>query len=453
MELTIGMAVYQDFDGVYFTLQALRLYQDLEGVELLVVDNHGCSATRDFVENWVKGRYLLWRETVGTAAPRDRVFREARGEAVLCLDCHVLLEAGVIARLNRYYREHPDSFDLLQGPLLYDDLGSVATHFDPVWRAQMWGVWGVDERGLDREGEPFDIPMQGLGLFSCRKSAWPGFNPRFRGFGGEEGYLHQKFRNLGRRCLCLPWLRWVHRFPRPAGVRAPVSLEDRIHNYLIGHAEVGLDVQPVLQHFRNYLDPAALEHLAEKSLGRPVQVDPASAEAAESILGKWDCWFQEAREPFPFGEEATYVRAAEFLGDMPHIEDWGCGLGWFKRFVRPEQYRGLDGSCSLFADAIVDLCHYTSTADGILLRHVLEHNHAWRQVLGNALRSFRRKMCLVFFTPFGETTCLTHTQELAPGKVVPYYRFRKEDIVAQLRDVCSWREEVIGSETIFFLQK
>src|SRR5690348_12228659 len=38
LELTIGMATYNDFDGVYFTLQALRLYQDLEHVELLVID-------------------------------------------------------------------------------------------------------------------------------------------------------------------------------------------------------------------------------------------------------------------------------------------------------------------------------------------------------------------------------------------------------------------------------
>ena len=28
MELTVGMATYRDFDGVYFTIQALWLYQD-----------------------------------------------------------------------------------------------------------------------------------------------------------------------------------------------------------------------------------------------------------------------------------------------------------------------------------------------------------------------------------------------------------------------------------------
>ena len=50
MELTVGMATYRDFDGVYFTIQALRLYHDMEGVEVLVVDNFGCETTRAFVE-------------------------------------------------------------------------------------------------------------------------------------------------------------------------------------------------------------------------------------------------------------------------------------------------------------------------------------------------------------------------------------------------------------------
>jgi hypothetical protein len=71
-----------------------------------------------------------------------------------------------------------------------------------------------------------------------------------RGFGGEEGYFHQKFRNLGRRCLCLPWLRWLHRFGRPGGSPYPNRLRNRITNYLIGHCEVGLDEMPVLEHFR-----------------------------------------------------------------------------------------------------------------------------------------------------------------------------------------------------------
>ena len=214
--LTIGMATYDDFDGVYFTLQALRLYQDLADTELLVVDNYGCEHTKGLVEGWIKGRYILATDAVGTAAPRERVFREAQGKAVLCCDSHVLFVPGAIARLKAYYRDHPDTRDLLQGPMIYDDLETMSTHFDPVWRAQMWGIWATDARGLDPEGEPFEIPMQGLGVFSCRKAAWPGFNPAFRGFGGEEGYIHEKIRQRGGRGLSLPWLRWVHRFGRPA---------------------------------------------------------------------------------------------------------------------------------------------------------------------------------------------------------------------------------------------
>jgi hypothetical protein len=70
--------------------------------------------------------------------------------------------------------------------------------------------------------------MQGLGVFSCRKAAWLGFNPAFRGFGGEEGYIHEKFRQAGARTLCLPFLRWGHRFGRPAGVPYPVLLNDKV---------------------------------------------------------------------------------------------------------------------------------------------------------------------------------------------------------------------------------
>ena len=85
--LTIGMATYNDFNGVYFTLQSLRLYQDLRDTELLVVDNYGCPDTKRLVEGWVHGaRYVLATEVRGTAAAKDRVFREAQGEAILCCD-------------------------------------------------------------------------------------------------------------------------------------------------------------------------------------------------------------------------------------------------------------------------------------------------------------------------------------------------------------------------------
>jgi glycosyltransferase involved in cell wall biosynthesis len=272
-KLTIGMATYKDFDGVYFSIQALRLFQDMEDTEILVVDNYGCSATRNFVEAWAGSRYIEAKDKVGTAAPRNLVMEEAKGEAVLCMDCHVLLALGVVKRLKSFYRENPHCYDLLQGPLIYDDLKSLATHFAPIWNCQMWGMWGKDSRGEDPDAVPFDIPMQGLGIFSCRRDAWLGFNSRFKGFGGEEGYIHEKFRQAGRRTLCLPFLRWLHRFGRPGGVPFPVSVEDKFRNYLIGHDELGLDFTPIFKHFDQYLERSTMDALAYEVLGVPHNVE------------------------------------------------------------------------------------------------------------------------------------------------------------------------------------
>jgi glycosyltransferase involved in cell wall biosynthesis len=264
--LTIGMATYNDFDGVFFTIQALRMYQDLDDTELLVIDNYGCEHTKRFVEVWVGARYVLATEAVGTAAAKNVVFQEARGDAVLCCDSHILFWSNAIGRLKAYYRDHPDCIDLLQGPVIYDDLKTFSTHFEPVWRGEMWGIWATDPRGEDPEGEPFEIPMQGMGVFSCRRSAWPGFNPAFRGFGWEEGYIHEKIRRAGGRCLCLPWLRWVHRFNRPGGVPYPLYIEDKQRNYIIGLTELGLDITPSLEHFAEHLAPEKLERVKAEAL-------------------------------------------------------------------------------------------------------------------------------------------------------------------------------------------
>ena len=143
--------------------------------------------------------------------------------------------------------------------MLSENLGSLHTHFEPIWSKGMYGRWGSDERAENPDGPAFEIPMQGLGLFACRKDAWVGFNPRFRGFGGEEGYLHEKFRQRGGKALCLPFLRWLHRFSRPGGVPYPINWHDRIFNYLIGCHELGLDSEPLRVHFTEHLgeEPAS----------------------------------------------------------------------------------------------------------------------------------------------------------------------------------------------------
>ena len=113
----------------------------------------------------------------------------------------------------------------------------------------MFGIWGEDQRGTNADNPGFEIPMQGLGVFACRKENWPGFSHAFRGFGGEEGYIHEKFRQQGGKTLCLPFLRWMHRFGRPAGQGYRNLWKDRLRNYLIGFQELGLDVSTVEDHF------------------------------------------------------------------------------------------------------------------------------------------------------------------------------------------------------------
>ena len=84
------------------------------------------------------------------------------------------------------------------------------------------------------------------------------------------------------------------------------------------------------------------------------------------------------------------------------VEDWGCGLGWFRRYISPpREYLGIDGSASPFADIVHDLRTYRSgKPHGILMRHVLEHNHHWKPILDNAIASFTKGLCLILFTPW-----------------------------------------------------
>jgi hypothetical protein len=120
----------------------------------------------------------------------------------------------------------------------------------------------VDERGQDPDAAAFDISMQGMGLFCCRRAAWPGFNELFHGFGGEEGYIHEKFRQRGGRTLCLPFLRWMHRFNRPMGVPYANRWEDRVRNYMMGFRELGLPTDELEQHYHQLLGEAAEPMLA-----------------------------------------------------------------------------------------------------------------------------------------------------------------------------------------------
>jgi hypothetical protein len=137
--------------------------------------------------------------------------------------------------------------------------------------------------------------------------------------------------------------------------------------------------------------------------------------------------------------------AAEYLADADTVEDWGCGSGGFRLFCKTN-YIGLDGSVTPFADKVVDLCNYTSSADGILLRHVLEHNVEWERILRNAVASFQKKLCIILFTPLGRRT---RTITYDPRRDIVSISFCKNDISRHLSGCRWWLNEGIRTESYY----
>ena len=271
-KLTIGMATHDDYDGVYFSIQNIRLNHPevMKHVEFVIVDNNPTSKHGQAVQQFTTRikepiQYLPFTNYQATTV-KNKVFALADTPYVLCIDSHVLLKAGTLKALIEYFDSGEDEGNLIQGPLLYDDMVSVSTHFELRWNDYMWGRWETDPRGIRADQKPFEIPAQGTALFSCRKDSWLGFNPGFRGFGCEEGYIHEKYRKHGKKTMCLPFLRWLHRFDRPNGTSYPNDLKTRYLNYLIGFRELGLDTADLKDHFKDVVTPTEME-LSESMFG------------------------------------------------------------------------------------------------------------------------------------------------------------------------------------------
>jgi hypothetical protein len=413
--LTIGMATFDDYDGVFFSIQAIRMFHPevLPYVDFLVIDNNPtgpCAAAlknmEDMIENY---RYVPYGRAHGTAL-RDILFRESDADFVLCMDSHVLFPPGALAQLIEYIKTNPQSNDLLQGPLLSDDLNIMATHFDPKWSHGMFGVWAIDERAADPCAAPFEIPMQGLGVFACRREVWPGFNPRLVGFGGEEGYIHEKIRRAGGRTLCLPFLRWAHRFERPMGNPYRPNWEDRIRNYVIINHELGLDQQPMAEHFETFLGPEKARPMldsARKELQSPFFFfDAIYCINLDRATDKW----KDMQRRFHDLGIAKRVRRFAAI-ETPHNHHIGCALSHRGVIAEAKQLQLknvliFEDDARFSPDAIPELrnsldelkrrewhnlnlgghrwgksfekapgCCYLEVPDGLTSAHAIAHNH------------------------------------------------------------------------------
>lgn len=360
--LTIGMATFRDTDGCYMTLEVLNAFHPR--VQYLVIDN----APEPDIDTMnvchaIGGRYLHRPDLHGTSAPRDAIFRLAKTDWAMCVDSHVILESGAVQALLDYIDQNPDSNDLIQGPMVHDDGKVTSTYWRATHPPGLWGVWdttwfdafgnpvrlipsennkgillfsdgkttaitGWDNRAKTAKDygctnyyetkptKPFEIPMQGLGLFAMRCKAWPGFHPLFRGFGGEEGYIHEKVRQQGGKCYCLPALRWRHKFrnmERPHGGKpTPYRLDksDHVWNLLIGHRELGIEVtETIKSNFGGGVAPSILDQLVDSAN----KVQPFGKILPRKRLKLLGVWYTNNAAPLPLLQKSlqTIKRAAD----------------------------------------------------------------------------------------------------------------------------------------------
>jgi GT2 family glycosyltransferase len=172
------------------------------------------------------------------------------------------------------------------------------------------------------------------------------------------------------------------------------------------------------------------------------------------IVGLWN-YGKTGR--FRYGDDVTYRHGMAFLDGHGIIEDWGCGFAYARTFVTDSEYVGLDGS-SQWADKIRDLRAYRSDVDCIFMRHVLEHNVDWRLILANAVASFRRRMVLIIFTPFSDSTRIISTSQTVTSVPVPDISFRKEDLTEYFHhlkysEATFETDTQYGTEHLFYVEK
>lgn len=202
---------------------------------------HGCMMTEAPGSLMATHMNDQWRaEMLGTWG---RIWLKTKKDKALYFSVHDAENNGLV-----YVSLDDDGKE--QRPLTNDEI----SYFDLPLRIG----WSGHERVLESHGcrEPttersfIRIPGHGMGFWACRKDSWLPFDPRCRGFGGEEITTGKRFRQAGRNAWCVLGCKWWHHFNRPRGV-VPYSLSlwNKVRNYVLEFQNLGLDLGPVKAHF------------------------------------------------------------------------------------------------------------------------------------------------------------------------------------------------------------
>lgn len=374
-KITIGMATYNDFEGVWCTVQSIFLHNnwnDPSDVEVVIVDTSPPGSDhKRLVQDLCKKhpiKYVELTENIGTTYPRDLIFSIATTPYVIVCDCHVMFPTNVLKQMLDWFEAHPKCDDLIHGPMVYDDLNGHATHMADQFRGGMWGTWsniwstpegtlfsveGQEVTDEDRQREsypnasfrdvmtlkeielnlpiipfaghqkvlkeigcidigsldtdtPYEIPGMGMGCFASRRESWLGFAKNCTGFGGEEMNIHTKYRQAGRKAVCLPFFKWNHRFGRAGGAPYPLPHAAKVRNYVLWANELGIPLDRIRTHFvagggfaleqwnRLVRDPMSY-HI-------PMTLPPQGIKALDALFA------EVASRPRDLNQHAEYIR-------------------------------------------------------------------------------------------------------------------------------------------------
>lgn len=264
------MACYDDFDGAYFTIQALRLYHDVEDMEIIVIDNNPTSPHGERLRSFAPRacvKYIPVTDRVSSWVKYDSILH-ASGDVVVGMDCHVLLIPGAISFLREWWNQNQGCRDLLTGPVVYDELKKGSLYLKPEWNKHDFGVWS--ELTSYGENQPTEVPMQGMGFWSIWRTCWPGIPKNIRGFGAEEWCIAERIRAHGGRVISHPAIGWNHRFAWPKRT-FPLTLDDKITNYYRGWLSVYKNInhprmQEMTNHWKTQILPEKVDNIIKQVL-------------------------------------------------------------------------------------------------------------------------------------------------------------------------------------------
>jgi len=110
--LTIGMAVYDDFHGVFFTVQSLRMHHDLSDCEIVVVDNGSTDDTAELIRQIGRSsdksvRYV-YESRLGLHHARHAGVRAARGNLLVFTDDDATFDRKWLQAYANAFHSYPE---------------------------------------------------------------------------------------------------------------------------------------------------------------------------------------------------------------------------------------------------------------------------------------------------------------------------------------------------------